>query len=390
MFTSDVIDAASAAAKKHDVEPAALLAVVEVECAGTPVECDGRTPRLLFERHVFYRELAKVSKTKLTIAMAEGLAIPKWSRATQYKDQGKSAGRLAVLASARAVDEDAANRSCSWGVGQTMGFHATEIGFKTATDMVNFMTQGGLSAQIEVMCRNISQMKLWDELQRHDWAGFALRYNGSGYRQNQYDTRMAAANDRWTRKLANGVPVTDAMPDYEVRALQQRLKDLGYAEVGAADGKWGSRTTGAIAAFQAHEGVPVTGKADQATKEALSKAAPREVSIERKETTADDLRNQGSETIKAADKGGFWAKILVFLGLGGAADQSGGIDIAQEAVGKVSTVGSLIQGARDGIAVIAPYWWIGAVALGGYFLWTYRDVIRRRLADHVAGLHAGR
>jgi hypothetical protein len=391
MFTTEVIAAAAAAAKKHDVEPAALLAVVEVECAGTPVECDGRTPRLLFERHVFYRELAKVSTVSLTLAIAEGLAIPKWSRATQYKDQRKSAGRLAVLASARAIHEDAANRSCSWGVGQTMGFHATEIGFKTATEMVNFMTQGGLAAQIEVMCRNISQMKLWDELQRHDWAGFARHYNGSGYRQNKYDTRMAAANDRWERKLANGVPLAvDAMADYEVRAIQQRLKDLGYAEVGAIDGKWGSRTTGAIAAFQAHEGVPVTGKVDQATKDALAKAGPREVSIERKETTADDLRQQGSETIKAADKGSWWSKILIFLGLGGGAEQVGGIEVAQEAVGKVSTIGSIIQGARDGIAFLAPYWWIGAVALGAYFLWTYRDVIRRRVADHVAGLHAGR
>jgi hypothetical protein len=391
MFTAEVIRTASAVAEKHRVEPAALLAVIEVECNGRPTEIDGRTPTLLFERHVFYRELKKQA-AKLALAVSMGLALPKWSPKSQYKDQGKSAARLALIAKARGVAEDPANRSASWGVGQTMGFHATEIGFRSATQMVAFMTQGGLPAQIEVMCRNITQMKLWDELERHDWAGFAFRYNGSGYRQNSYDTKMAGAYTRWTRKLANGVTVSPAegIPEYEIRALQQKLKDLGYAEIGVPDGKWGTRTTAALVAFQSHEGLPTTGKLDDATKQAIAVAIPREVSAERRETTPNDLRQAGSETIKAADRGSVWAKILLWLGIGGGAEQAGGLDAAQEVIGKVSTLGSIINGAREGIAALAPYWWIGAVALGAYFLWTYRDVIRRRVADHISGLHAGR
>lgn len=45
---------------------------------------------------------------------------------------------------------------------------------------------------------------------------------------------------------------------WEIHAIQQRLSDLGYHEVGLIDGKMGSRTRGALAAFQAHEGLPIT------------------------------------------------------------------------------------------------------------------------------------
>lgn len=206
MFTASVIVSTAEAAKRNGVEPAALLAVVEIESAGRAFEADGRTPRFLFERHVFYRELAKRQPEKLPGAVHAGLAIRVWSRATQYKDQGKSIGRMAVLVRARAIDEECANLSCSWGVGQTMGFHYRTLGFISATAMVNYMSAGGLAAQIDVMCRNITDMKLWPALKAKAWGTFAHRYNGPGYKQNAYDSKMAAAYKRWTAKLANGIP----------------------------------------------------------------------------------------------------------------------------------------------------------------------------------------
>jgi flagellum-specific peptidoglycan hydrolase FlgJ len=33
-------------------------------------------------------------------------------------------------------------------------------------------------------------------LQHHDWAAFARAYNGAGYAQNHYDTKIAAAYRR--------------------------------------------------------------------------------------------------------------------------------------------------------------------------------------------------
>lgn len=238
MFTPSVIASTAEAAKRNGVEPAALLAVVEIESAGRPFEADGRTPRFLFERHVFYRELAKRQPEKLPGAVHAGMAIRVWSRATQYKDQGSSAGRMSVLRRARAIDEECANLSCSWGVGQTMGFHYRMLGFISATAMVNYMSAGGLAAQIDVMCRNISDMKLWPALKARDWAAFARRYNGAGYRANRYDTRMAVADKRWAAKLASGIPKA------EPAKVPPVAKDAGKVVVPAGGAAEAARQAG--------------------------------------------------------------------------------------------------------------------------------------------------
>ncbi|MCY7315094.1 MAG: N-acetylmuramidase family protein [Rubrivivax sp.] len=38
-------------------------------------------------------------------------------------------------------------------------------------------------------------------LQRQDWASFARAYNGPGYAQNNYDTKIAAEYNRLSRQL---------------------------------------------------------------------------------------------------------------------------------------------------------------------------------------------
>src|SRR5262245_40651321 len=94
MFSAIVTNAIIAAADRAKIERAALLALVEVETSGSPFEQDGRTPALLYERHIAWRMAAKVSKALQSAFARLGLAIPKWSKATQYKDQGTSAKRL--------------------------------------------------------------------------------------------------------------------------------------------------------------------------------------------------------------------------------------------------------------------------------------------------------
>lgn len=211
-FSGALIDAIKQVAVRRAIEPAALLAVVEVECGGEPFEADGVTPRFLFERHVFYKQLAQATPGKLQTAVDRGLAIPKWSRTTQYRDLGSSAGRQSVLARARAVDTECANKSCSWGIGQIMGFHAGALGYGTATAMVAAITAGGLGAQIDCLVRFLQSKNLIARLNAHDWAGFARSYNGPAYAQNDYDTRMASAYARWKLKTSP-VPPSDAEED---------------------------------------------------------------------------------------------------------------------------------------------------------------------------------
>lgn len=215
VFEGEVLRQTIGVAIKHKVEPAAALAVVEVESAGKSLEQDGRTPRLLFERHVFYRELKKAGKTTaLSRAVAAGLAHPEWRKPgtanSQYRDQGTSAKRLSLLARARAIDEECALRSCSWGVGQTMGFNAEEMGFRNARELFQYMVEGGVPAQVECMFREIEEKKLIGKMNAHDWAGFAYKYNGAGYKANKYDTKMAAAYLKWKKvelpKITEPVP----------------------------------------------------------------------------------------------------------------------------------------------------------------------------------------
>jgi hypothetical protein len=40
---------------------------------------------------------------------------------------------------------------------------------------------------------------LVDELRRNDWAGFARGYNGPGYADNRYDTKLASAYSNFSK-----------------------------------------------------------------------------------------------------------------------------------------------------------------------------------------------
>lgn len=198
MFTDSVLRELVRVARKEEIEPASLCAVIEVESAGRLFEDDGTTPRFLFERHIFYRELTNPEKRK--IAVEEGLAIPYPNPQTQYADMRNSKTRMATLALARSIDEEAANRSCSWGLAQILGANAASLGYESATSMVEKFSTGFME-QVEGFLKYIRKHSLKDELNMHKWADFARAYNGVNYRQFSYDTKMAAAYQKWAQKL---------------------------------------------------------------------------------------------------------------------------------------------------------------------------------------------
>ncbi|MGC0389168.1 N-acetylmuramidase domain-containing protein [Bradyrhizobium sp. USDA 241] len=388
MFSQEIIDAIVAAANKEGWPASALLAVVECETSGKPFEVDGHTPTLLFERHKFYSELQEHEPSKLKAAIAKGLAIPKWSRNTQYKDQGTSSGRLSVIAKARAIDEEVANRAASWGLGQTMGFNAERLHYDSATAMVDELSRG-IAEQIDALVREIKSSHLDRYLVAKNWAAFAKGYNGAGYKQNKYDTRMAAADAQWARRLANGD--LNAKPGKAITLVYQtKLKELNYP-IGKIDGDWGDLTTGATSAFQRREGIKITGHPNDETTEHLDKVnEPRPVVQERAESTVDDLKAAGSQTIEAATKGSTLTKVIVGAGALGGADQAGVLDQVQETVGKVQSANAVLDSIHDLAIGLKPYWWVGLIVVG-FVMWRcYGDVIKARLADHQSGANIGR
>ncbi|MEO1748724.1 MAG: N-acetylmuramidase domain-containing protein, partial [Pseudomonadota bacterium] len=119
-------------AKARGIEPAALLAVCEVESAGRAFAIvDGRRePLIRFEGHYFDRLLPDTARSK---ARSLGLASP---RAGAVKNPRSQSGRWALLNRARSIDDDAALQSCSWGIGQVMGSHWKALGVSSPQALV--------------------------------------------------------------------------------------------------------------------------------------------------------------------------------------------------------------------------------------------------------------
>lgn len=402
MFTDDRVRRIVDAAKSNGIEPAGLLAFVEVEANGSPFEADGRTPKFLYERHVAWREAKKVSDAILSAFKRAGLAIPKWSPKTQYADMRSSTAKLAVLARARGIDEEVANASSSWGIGQSMGFGYSKLGFSSATALVREMEKG-FDAQLAILLREIKNRNLAGVINRHDWATAALRYNGEGYRKNNYDGKLATAHRAWSRKVDTIVNRAEAPPEQsltkeQVQAVQLRLRDLGYTQVGYADGKWGNNTIGAISAFQAHEGLKVDGHYTDETRQALDDATPRFQSAERENVTADDLRGT-SRTVDTADSVSTAGAAKIATGgaliAGGGAEQVGLLGQASEVAEKAEqakTVWDTVHGLLEPIIGNPTTIMIGiALVIGGFLVVRYaKKVIEARVDDERSGYHTGR
>jgi uncharacterized protein (TIGR02594 family) len=75
-----------------------------------------------------------------------------------------------------------------------------------------------------------------------------------------------------------------------VEAVQRRLKDLGYHEVGTIDGIVGPRTSAAILAFRNDNSLPLVPIIDVALSEALEAAAPRTIVPKRASSVPKDSR----------------------------------------------------------------------------------------------------
>src|ERR1700754_5043488 len=96
-----------------------IHAFLDVETRGHGFDAQGR-PVILFEPHVFYRNLSGAKRAQ---AVALGLAYAKWGERPYPKDS------YPRLKAACAIDEAAALKSASWGLGQILGENFEAAGF---------------------------------------------------------------------------------------------------------------------------------------------------------------------------------------------------------------------------------------------------------------------
>ena len=246
-----------------------IHAVVDVEAAGRGFDNLNR-PKMLFEPHIFYRELGPGPLRDK--AVARGLAYQRWKPGAYPKDS------YPRLEEAMTLHYNAALRSASWGLGQTMGFNHEPCGFITVHDMVlDYMKSEG--NQLGGMIRFIVASNLDRHLRNHDWASFARGYNGPAYAANGYHTKLAKRYAFWA-----GIPDTPLDVDLggeveiqkpdrpllvygskgeDVRYLQELLRSKGYSV--DVDGFFGSDTEDDVIDFQFANDLESDGKVGSVT-----------------------------------------------------------------------------------------------------------------------------
>ena len=162
----------------------AVAAVAHVESGALGgFDMNTRLPIILYERHLFSRKTGgKFDATypMLSSPRAGGYAKSQW-------------GQWARMCEAFMLVPEAALESTSWGRFQILGQNWYK--YPDMRSVHGFVRKLARSEkdQLDAFENFIVTNKLADELQRLDWAGFASRYNGPGYRANRYDEKMATA-----------------------------------------------------------------------------------------------------------------------------------------------------------------------------------------------------
>lgn len=221
-------DEIAAQALFYKIELAALRAVMAVESRNSGY--DGkRRPIILFEPHVFYRNLAGKARDQ---AVRLGLAYKSWGQAPYPSG---SEGNYKRLAEAIKINEESAYRSISVGMGQVLGENFKAAGCDSAKQMFEqaMVSEGN---QLKHMISFIIAKGLRDELNRHDWHEFARGYNGSG-QVAKYGAWLEREYAKWKRIVAK--------PREELNA--QDLRDAGSKTIAGTDQAKRAVTVAAVA-----------------------------------------------------------------------------------------------------------------------------------------------
>ncbi len=179
-----------AAAAELRLPPALVWAVYDVESTGASF-IEGR-PTILFEPHRFSR--ATDHRYDATHPRISSL---RWNRRLY---PGSQSGRWEQLLDAVALDVDAGFASASYGGFQILGENHLVCGAATPWSFAWQQAQTE-SDQLNaflffISSKRVDDRKLVDWLRGGRFDRFAEGYNGTAYRENQYDLRLARAAQR--------------------------------------------------------------------------------------------------------------------------------------------------------------------------------------------------
>lgn len=179
---AEVVEVVLSESKRLGVDPAAAMAVLQVESGGSGYGKDGAL-LIRFEPHIF----EKYSGRERPLTERAG-------QAAEYRN----------LERAALIDKEAALLSTSLGAPQIMGFNYKSAGFSTVQAMWEAFTASE-RFQVLAFFRLIDSWGLVPAIREKNFLTFAKKYNGKG--QKGYDQKMANAYELWKLKLAKGYGV---------------------------------------------------------------------------------------------------------------------------------------------------------------------------------------
>lgn len=189
------------AARSLGVPLAAIKAVSEVESAGFGFLDEG-IPKVLYERHWMYRyctqkkyrDTINLNSTFAALVGRDGMDNFINKTPGGYRG-GKNEWKRFKSAAAK-IHEAAAICSTSFGRYQIMGFHWQGLGYKSPKAFFDAMCVSE-GEQLKAFVKFIkNDTKMHAALKNLAWKDFAKRYNGTNYKVNSYDIKLAVAYDR--------------------------------------------------------------------------------------------------------------------------------------------------------------------------------------------------
>lgn len=234
MSLSDLTDTA----QKSGYEVASFQALMSVESNGSGFDAAGR-PVLLPEPHVFFTQLWdgkttapdwKARQARQATAIQAGLAYRVRGSAPYPVTQDARYSRVMRM---MAIDSSAALKSCSWGIGQVMGFNFASCGYPDVESMIADAMQSEL-LQFMFIVHYIEHAGLASALKRHDWAAIAGGYNGPG-NVAAYAAKLAAAYALYSKKGAPVATAKQVVTSAPIRdGVQKSTADLNDASLANA------------------------------------------------------------------------------------------------------------------------------------------------------------
>lgn len=187
-------------ANSFQLELATVKAVNEVESSGKGFLLSGK-PKILFEGHIFWKELERrgINPNSYYNSNTANVLYKSWTKQHYVGGEGEylRLQKAMQLGSGQSFI-DAANASASWGCFQIMGFHALPLGYSNIDEFVRKMNLNE-GEHLKAFGQFLKANHLISYLQNKNWEEFAKRYNGTSYKVNKYDTKLAAAYAKYSK-----------------------------------------------------------------------------------------------------------------------------------------------------------------------------------------------